>query len=244
MKIRSISTPTVCIGDDIFAILKASLPIIKERMIVAVSAKIISLCEGAVVDMHAITKEALVQQESDLCVYSEQHDLYLTKTQGVFLPSAGIDESNAQGHYVLYPRDLLSSTNALGEWLKESYGVRDLGVIVVDSRSMPLRRGVIGMGLCWYGFHPLYHYAGQVDCFGRPLRKTCVNLVDALAVSAVVCMGEGDEHTPIALIEEAPKITFHSACTQPEDLSSIRIDPSEDIYASMAMLLREHNPRG
>ncbi|EPP38880.1 Gamma-glutamyl ligase family protein [Chlamydia avium] len=209
--------------------MEESLPKLKEKSIIVISSKIISLCEGAVLDTHTIAKDTLVKHEADAYVYS-MPGLYLTKKQGILIPSAGIDESNALGYYVLYPRDLLTSTNVVGEWLKKIYSVKDLGVIVVDSHTTPMRRGVLGLGLCWYGFSPLYSYLGKRDCFGRPLQMTAINLVDALSASAVLCMGEGDEHTPLAIIENAPKVSFHSFPTRQEDIAALGIDETEDIY--------------
>ncbi|BAE80788.1 oxidoreductase [Chlamydia felis Fe/C-56] len=230
MKVSPIVTRRVHVCDNLYEILEEALPPLAENSIIALSSKVLSLCEGAVVDVRTVTKEELIKQESDAYIYSELHDLYLTKKQGVLIPSAGIDESNADGHYVLYPRDLLASTNALGAWLKDVYHLKNLGVIIVDSHTTPMRRGVLGLGLCWYGFSPLYSYVGKPDCFGRPLRMTQINLLDALSVSAVLCMGEGGEHTPLALIEEAPKITFHSSPTLQSDLSLLGIDEAEDLY--------------
>ena len=229
MKITPIVTRTIFAHDDLYALLQESLPKLEEQSIVVVSSKIVSLCEGAIVDSNVITKDALVKQEADAYVYS-MPGLYLTKKQGVLIPSAGIDESNASGAYILYPRDLLASTNTLGEWLKKTYSVENLGVIIVDSHTTPMRRGVLGLGLCWYGFFPLYSYLGNRDCFGRPLQMTSINLVDSLAASAVLCMGEGDEHTPLAIIEHAPKISFHSSPTLQEDIASLGINETEDIY--------------
>ncbi|SYX09457.1 F420-0--gamma-glutamyl ligase,putative folate metabolism gamma-glutamate ligase,F420-0:Gamma-glutamyl ligase [Chlamydia poikilotherma] len=230
MKVTPIVTRKVHVYDDLYELLEESLPSLSENSVIALSSKVLSLCEGAVVDTKTTTKEALIKQESDAYVYSAFHDLYLTKKHGILIPSAGIDESNAQDYYVLYPRDLLASTNALGVWLKNFYHLENLGVIIVDSHTTPMRRGVLGLGLCWYGFSPLYSYVGKPDCFGRPLRMTQINLLDALAVSAVLCMGEGDEHTPLALIEDAPKISFHSSPTLHSDLSLLGIDETEDLY--------------
>ncbi|CRH73572.1 F420-0:Gamma-glutamyl ligase family protein [Chlamydia trachomatis] len=56
------------------------------------------------------------------------------------------------------------------------------------------------------------------------------NLVDALAVAAVVCMGEGNEQTPLAVIEQAPNMVYHSYPTSREEYCSLRIDETEDLY--------------
>lgn len=237
MKITPIQTRRVHIHDNLFTILEESLPQIKEGDILAISSKIISLSEGSVVPLDAISKDALIKQEADAYVRSEQHGVFLTKKCGLLIPSAGIDESNVLEHYVLYPRDLVASVNALGLWLKARYAVQELGVIITDSHTTPRRRGVLGIGLCWYGFSPLYSYVGKPDCFGRPLQMTQVNLVDALSVAAVLCMGEGNESTPLALIEDAPKISFHQKQTTQADLTLLGIEESEDLYGSLLRLI-------
>ena len=111
--------------------------------------------------------------------------------------------------------------------------MKELGVIITDSHTTPMRRGVLGIGLCWYGFSPLHNYVGSPDCFGRPLQMTQSNLVDALAVAAVVCMGEGNEQTPLAVIEQAPKVVYHQHPTFQEEYFSLRIDETEDLYGPL-----------
>ncbi|EPP34793.1 Gamma-glutamyl ligase family protein [Chlamydia ibidis] len=230
MQILPVSTPKIRPYDDLSSILVNALPRLEEKSIVVITSKIISLCEGAIADPHTITKDDLVKREAEAFIYCERYAMYLTKKHGVLLPSAGIDESNAEGYYVLYPRDILKSVNTLGMWLKEHYGVHDLGVIISDSHTTPMRRGVLGLGLCWHGFHPLYSYVGKPDCFGRPLQMTHINLLDALATSAVLCMGEGNEQTPLAIIQNAPKVTFHNQMTSQEDYLALCIGGEEDLY--------------
>jgi F420-0:gamma-glutamyl ligase len=96
-----------------------------------------------------------------------------------------------------------------------------------------MRRGVIGIGLGWCGFKPLYNYIGKPDCFGNPLRVTMVNNLDALAAAAVFCMGEGNEKTPFAVIINPPKIEFQSTAPTDSDIQQISIPLEEDIYAPL-----------
>ncbi|MBQ8498894.1 putative folate metabolism gamma-glutamate ligase [Chlamydia sp.] len=232
MKITPIKTRKVLANDSLLEIFKESLPPLQEKNIVVVSSKIVSLCEGAIADAQ-ISKAELIKREADAYIFCEQSGIYLTKKEGILIPSAGIDESNTDQAFVLYPRDLLASCNRIGEWLKSYFRVQELGVIIADSHTTPMRRGVLGIGLCWYGFSPLHSYVGSLDCFGRPLQMTQSNLVDALAVAAVVCMGEGNEQTPLALIEDAPKITYHQHLTSQKEYFSLRIDETEDLYGPL-----------
>ncbi|ANH78563.1 putative folate metabolism gamma-glutamate ligase [Candidatus Chlamydia sanziniae] len=236
MKITSVKTPTIHIGDNLYAILKASLPnTLAEGSILVVTSKIVALCEEAVVPIESISKDELVKQESDAYILVEKHGIYLTKKWGILIPSAGIDESNVEGYYVLYPRDLLTSVNTLGCWLKDFYNLKCCGVIISDSHTKPLRQGTQGIGLCWYGFYPSYSYIGKLDCFGRPMQVTRSNLLDGLAAAAVVCMGEGDEHTPLAIIESVPRVTFHSLPTSWEDIRALAIAEDEDLYSPLLL---------
>lgn len=229
MKITPIKTRKVFAHDSLQKILQEALPPLQERSVVVVSSKIVSLCEGAVADAR-MCKAELIKKEADAYLFCEKSGIYLTKKEGILIPSAGIDESNTDQPFVLYPKDILGSCNHIGEWLRNYFRVKELGVIITDSHTTPMRRGVLGIGLCWYGFSPLHNYIGSLDCFGRPLQMTQSNLVDALAVAAVVCMGEGNEQTPLAVIEQAPNMVYHSHPTSREEYCSLRIDETEDLY--------------
>ncbi|SPN73875.1 F420-0--gamma-glutamyl ligase,putative folate metabolism gamma-glutamate ligase,F420-0:Gamma-glutamyl ligase [Chlamydia serpentis] len=233
MKISVVKTPTIYPFDNLYYILKSSLPPLKEGSILVITSKIVSLCEGAVVDINSISKDQLIKQEADAHLFIEKYGIYLTKKWGLLIPSAGIDESNVEGYFVLYPRDLLTSVNAIGDWLRSFYQLESCGVIISDSHTTPLRRGTMGLGLCWNGFSPLYNYIGKPDCFGHPLRMTYSNLLDGLSAAAVLCMGEGAEHTPLAIIEDAPKVVFHSSPTTLEDMNLLGIAQDEDLYGPL-----------
>lgn len=232
MKITPIKTRRVVAQDSLQEILQEALPTLQERSIVAISSKIVSLCEGSVADAQ-VSKAELIKKEAEAYLFCEKSGIYLTKKEGILIPSAGIDESNTDQAFVLYPKNLLRSCNQIGEWLKKVFRVKELGVIITDSHTTPMRRGVLGIGLCWYGFSPLHNYVGSPDCFGRPLQMTQSNLVDALAVAAVVCMGEGNEQTPLAVIEHAPKVVYHQHTTSQEEYFSLRIDETEDLYGPL-----------
>lgn len=118
-------------------------------------------------------------------------------------------------------------------YLREKYHLRELGILITDSHTTPLRKGVAGIALGWCGFEPLYSYVGKPDIFNHPLRVTQINILDALAASAVFVMGEGAEQTPMALTEDAPKIRFLPHPPTLEEERRVRIPLEEDIYAPL-----------
>src|SRR3989338_9337719 len=89
-------------------------------------------------------------------------------------------------------------------WIKSS--VKNFGVIITDSHCQPLRRGIVGFALSYWGFNPLRDYIGTPDIFGHNLRVTKMDVADALGTAATFVMGEGIEQTPIAIISGVEEI--------------------------------------
>ena len=101
----------------------------------------------------------------------------------ILIPTAGIDESNGDGYYILWPRDPQQTVNAVRAYLQRCFRRTHVGVIITDSKTSPLRVGVTGVALAYRGFQALNNYVGTKDLFGRALRMTKVNVVDALATA-------------------------------------------------------------
>jgi putative folate metabolism gamma-glutamate ligase len=218
--------------------LDSCFPRLQEKEIAVVTSKVISLCEGRVVKKDpGVSKKALIKQTADACLCGEEENspsgIQLTIKNNILIPSAGIDESNGNGCYILYPEDVQKSALAIWEYLRGRDRIDHLGVLITDSQITPMRRGVIGIGLGWCGFKPLYSYVGKPDCFGHPLNVTTVNILDALAVSSVFCMGEGDEQTPFSIISDAPKIEFQDHPPTIEEIRELSIPMEEDLYAPL-----------
>lgn len=144
--------------------------------------------------------------------------------------SSGIDESNGSGHYVLYPKDPKASARRLRLWLMKTYKVKSLAVIITDSMSLPLRRGAVGFALAWDGIDPLRDYRGTKDIFGRTIQIEIANLIDSLAAAAVLEMGEGNEQTPIAIVQGAKNIVLKNRSKKDDQLV---ISPQDDIFAPL-----------
>jgi len=240
MRIEAIKTHKIDISDSLAGVLDRYIKTVRDEDIIIITSKIISIIQGRLVSKEAIAKSLLVQQEADLILETERnpYDLYLTIKAGVLIPSAGIDESNIDGYYVLYPEDIQSTAAWIWKYLKEQHDIQKLGVVITDSHTTIMRRGVTGIALGWCGFEPLYSYVNKPDLCGQPLRVTQVNILDSLATSAVFVMGEGNEQTPLAIIKDAPKISFLNRVPTLEEQKKVVIPMEEDIYAP---LLRNAN---
>lgn len=241
MRIETVKTPKVRANDCLERILDC-IPVLHENSVIAVTSKIVSLCEGRTVCRTGTDKRQLIINEADAVFDSEEnpYGIYLTLKNGILIPSAGIDESNAAGAYVLYPSDLWKSAEQIWTYLRTKRNLKKIGVVITDSHTSAMRRGVTGIALSWCGFLPLYSYIGEDDLFGRPLQATQTNTADALAVSAVFCMGEGAEQTPIAVITDIPRISFLDRKPDEEEKNSVFIEKDEDLYAP---LLKDLNIR-
>lgn len=230
MRIQPIKTERISTAQDLMKYIDRFLPSLEENTIVALTSKVVSICEGRMVPKDSISKQALVEQEADRVLSGPdamQDDIILTYKNHLLIPSAGIDESNSDGMYILYPQDPFKTARDLVQHLRHRHHRQNLGVLITDSHTTPLRKGVTGIALAWWGFAPIKSYIGTTDLFGRPLRVTNVNIVDALAVSAVFTMGEGNECMPLALLTDLPHITFD---TQDHFVEEVCINPQEDLY--------------
>lgn len=235
MQIKAIKTHRVALLESLEKVLDQYVLDLEERSVVAITSKIVSVCEGRCVQKSTINKYELIKREAD-CMLKQDHnpyDLYLTIKDGLLIPSAGIDESNVDNVYVLYPSNVWESAENIWRYLRKKHNIAELGVLITDSHTTIMRRGVTGITLGWCGMEPLYSYIGKPDLYEQPLKVTQINIVDALATSAVFVMGEGNEQTPIAILSDIPHMTFLQRPASPEEKLSIIMNPSEDLYAPL-----------
>lgn len=235
MHVRPLKTHAIAPSESLHTILDVYVPVLPERAILFITSKVVSLCEGRVVAKEGIDKALLVRENAEAYLKSPSgvSEIQLTIKQNILIPSAGIDESNGNGKYILYPEDVQKSAASIWEFIRQRDSIRDFGVVITDSHLTPLRRGVVGIGLGWCGFKATNSYVGKPDCFGVPLRVTAVNVIDALAAAAVFCMGEGSEQTPLAIITDAAKITFQNSPPTPMEVKELSIPLKEDIFAPL-----------
>ena len=221
--------------DDIYDILDA-LPPLKEKDIVFITSKILGIHQGRCVPCDQTDKTELIRQEADRFL-SYQHpsgfNVNLTVTDNVLIPAAGIDASNADGYYIMWPKNIDALCAEIRTFLCEKNKIKELGVVATDSHTTPLRYGVTGLSVGLSGVEPLKDFRGQKDLFGRKLELTQVNQIDALAAMAVLLMGESDECTPIVLLRDWNKIAFNEKAS----MRDFKISPEEDLYTPLLSVM-------
>ena len=111
--------------------------------------------------------------------------------------------------------------------------VKNLGVLITDSRTVPLRSGVTGVALGYAGFRGIKDYKGQKDIFGREFKFSSVDVADSLATAAVLVMGEGREQQPLAIIKGAP-IEFSNKTYHKELEIAIRDDMYLPLFSKLS----------
>jgi F420-0:gamma-glutamyl ligase len=192
MQIKAIKTRIVkATSCSLIELLQESLSYIPEGSVIAITSKVVSLCEGNVIPKESRSKDEIIEGEADyfLPKSGNKYDVYLTIKNNMLVPSAGVDESNTNGYYVMWPKSPQQSVNNCWRFLKDTYRLRNLGVIITDSTSSPLRWGVTGKCITYCGFKGVNNKIGEFDLYGRKLRMTKINVADALATAAVLCMG-------------------------------------------------------
>ncbi len=204
-----------------------------ENSILVITSKVVALCEGRTLPLQSIS-EATLKQEADYYLPKEKsrYGIPLTIKDHAFIARAGMDASNTGGHYSLLPKDSYQTAKKVRAALKKRFGVKNLGVIVVDSHSTPLRRGVTGVAIGWSGFEGLKGYEQAPDIFGHHF-TTHANHVDALATTASLTMGEGNEQTPLCLITNIPFITFRANSPTEKELTYFKPPFKDDLFAPL-----------
>ncbi len=236
MIVKAYKTKKVIAGDDLFAILDESLPKLEENSIVAVTSKIVGICEGRLVKAeNPQQKFKIAEKEAEYYIPTEenQYGIMLSINHNLLISSAGVDASNSDGYFSLWPIDPQKSVNQIREYLVKKHHLKHLGVILTDSKLSPLRWGVTGYALKHTGFKALNSYIGKEDLFGRVMNMEQTNVIDSLSSASVVVMGEGAEQTPLAVITDVPFVEFQDRNPTNEELKSLQMGIKDDVFASM-----------
>jgi len=233
MNITAIKTRAVTAGIlSLTDLLDESINSLDDGSVIVITSKVVSLCENAVVPMDSVNREDLIVQEADLYLPKtlSRYGHHFSIKYNTLIASAGIDESNGDRQYVLWPRDPWRSANEARAYLRQKFGLQNVGVIISDSTCQPLRLGTIGISIAHSGFAALKNYIDQPDIFGRPFDVSRANIANGLASAAVVTMGEGAEMTPIAILSDLPFVDFQDHNPTPEELAELNIAMEEDLF--------------
>lgn len=210
---------------------------LKEKSIVVITSKVVAICEGRCVLQTEFggNKKELAKKEAELYleqVINPNASWMHTIKNGLLVGSAGIDKSNSAEYFTLWPKNPNASAKKIYKLLKEKTKIKDFGVVITDSHTLPFRRGLLGFSISYFGFKPLIDDRGKKDLFGYEMHLAQRNIPDTLATAAVFLMGESGEQTPAAIVTDLPKdIQFMDKEYKGKGIfSSFEIDPKEDIY--------------
>jgi len=223
LHVYGIKMPLIRPGDDLVALTiegskKLGTPI-RNRDIIVYSAKVVGTSQGRLVDLSKIkpSKKALkiskkyhldpafaeiILKESDEILGGVEYALSTMK-RGVLIANGGVDQSNAPpGFVALWPEDPQRSAEEFRGCFKDA-GL-DVGILIIDSRTLPLRMGNSSVALGVAGFRPVEDLRGKKDLFGRPMKIKRLAVADNLASAAHLVMGETSESVPVAVVRDAP----------------------------------------
>lgn len=239
MTIQPIKTPLIKPKDDLKKIISKNIKSIPENSVLAIVSKAFSFCENRFVPKITGTKEeknAIIKDEAERYLEASvsRYGLIFTIKEGVLFVNAGVDESNSENMYTLWPEDPQKSVNDIWEFLRSHYGLKNVGVIMTDSKSMPLSWGVIGHAIKYCGFNPLKDYRGTEDLYGRKMVMEQLNLAQCLASAAVLEMGEGSERQPMALITDIKQdMIWQDHVPTQAELDNLKISLEDDAFEPM-----------
>lgn len=200
MNVRPIKTRIFEEREDLLAFIREHIPKLKNGSLLVVTSKIVALSEGRTAK--ASDQKRLIKEESEWSLKTKLGNV--TLKDGILMWNAGIDSSNAKSGIILLPKDSFDAAAKIRKELLNLYKIKKLGVVITDSRIMPLRAGVVGIALGYAGFKGIKDYRGKKDIFGRKLAYTQTDIADSIATAAILTMGEGAERLPLCVVEEAP----------------------------------------
>ena len=234
MIVTPIKTSRVAAGQTtLFDLLDEFVHDMPEKSVLAITSKIVSLCEGRIVPIDGTDKEELVKSESSLYLPGEfgKYGYHFSIVNNSLTSAGGIDESNGNDNYILWPSDPQKTANEVRDYLAKRFNLKDVGVVITDSTCTPLRRGTLGAVIAHSGFKALRDYVGTQDLFGRPYDVSMANIALGLAASAVLVMGEGTEQIPLVVLSDLSFVDFQDRNPSDEELAYAYISREEDLFA-------------
>lgn len=241
-EVFSLKFPPMVSPFDLYNVLSKTNFRFKQKDILVVSSKFVSISEGAVVQIGRLRASRKAKKIADKfqmdekfteLILKEADEVYggipgflLCRKNGMLCPNAGIDKSNIPiGYAVLYPsRPFISADRLRQDFFNKSK--LNVFVVISDSRLMPGRLGTSGIAIAVSGFEPVKDERGKRDLFGNILRVTMRATADNLASIGIALMGESHESTPVAVVRGFEVKESDRSMTW-RDLA---VDPLEDIY--------------
>jgi coenzyme F420-0:L-glutamate ligase / coenzyme F420-1:gamma-L-glutamate ligase len=212
--------------------------------VIAVTQKIVSKAEGAIVELTTITPRPeaveyatkwgrdarqveVVLQEAIRVVRMDRGVIITETAHGFVLANSGVDASNVgprSGEVVtLLPRDPDGSARAIREAIRLRTGVAP-GVIITDSFGRPWRLGITDVAIGVAGIAALEDLRGKPDADGRTMAATVRAVADQIAATAELALGK-TARRPLALIRGA-----HPQVAEDGSARSSLMPPDWDLF--------------
>ena len=192
-------------GDDLAAAIAGAAPWLRDNDIVVVTSKVMSKCEGRIVDAPVDPEERdalrrkLIDAEAVRVLARKGRTLITENAIGLVQAAAGVDGSNVDaGELALLPVDPDASAAALRTGLRERLGVT-VGVVVTDTMGRAWRNGQTDFAIGAAGLTVLHGYAGSQDRHGNELIVTEIAVADEIAAAADLVKGKLTD-IPVAVV--------------------------------------------
>jgi coenzyme F420-0:L-glutamate ligase/coenzyme F420-1:gamma-L-glutamate ligase len=192
-------------GDDLAGAIAAAAPWLREDDILVVTSKVMSKCEGRIVDAPAdaeqrdILRRKLIDTEAVRVLARKGRTLITENAFGLVQAAAGVDGSNVDsGELALLPTDPDASAAALRNGLRERLGVT-VGVVVTDTMGRAWRNGQTDVAIGAAGLRVLHGYEGSRDRHGNELIVTEIAVADEIAAAADLVKGKLTD-IPVAVV--------------------------------------------
>ena len=183
-------------GDDLAAALAQAAPWLHDDDVVVVTSKVLSKCEGRMVDaptdpeLRDTLRRTLIDAESVRVLARKGRTLITENALGLVQAAAGVDGSNVDSaELALLPVDPDGSARRLVQELRERLGVR-VGVVITDTMGRAWRTGQTDVAIGAAGLTVLHGYAGEHDRHGNELIVTEIAVADEIAAAADLVKGK------------------------------------------------------
>ena len=183
-------------GDDLAAALAQAAPWLRDDDVVVVTSKVLSKCEGRMVDaptdpeLRDTLRRRLIDAESVRVLARKGRTLITENALGLVQAAAGVDGSNVDAaELALLPVDPDGSARRLVQELRERLGVR-VGVVITDTMGRAWRTGQTDVAIGAAGLTVLHGYAGEHDRHGNELIVTEIAVADEIAAAADLVKGK------------------------------------------------------
>ena len=207
--------PLIHAGDDLPLIICENIEL-QDRDIVIIASTVVAKAEGEIFRLEDISPgkvaleiaarngkdarfiQAVLSRSREVLV--EKPFMLVTTLAGHTCVNAGVDDSNIEDGFLLYPPvnpDV--SASRLGQEL-EKFSGKELSVIVTDTNGRAFKIGQTGAAIGIYKIKPIKRWIGEKDLFGRVLEITEEAVADELAGAANLLMGEGAGGIPVVVI--------------------------------------------